>query len=77
MSADGWTVLRAAASGGSAEDLRELIAAGADVRTQNLYCKTALHVASGGGSADAEQALLLAGDDVHARDREGKSALHH
>ncbi|XP_049769524.1 poly [ADP-ribose] polymerase tankyrase-1-like [Schistocerca cancellata] len=70
-----------AAKQGAAEQLRELLAAGADVgaRVEGLSGSrwTALHVAAGGGHVAAASCLVGAGAEVDARtSREQQTPLH-
>ncbi len=69
----GATPLMHAAAIGSAEAVKTLLAAGADVKAKNAFEVTALVWASG----DFEKARLLieAGADVNARSKQGQTAL--
>src|SRR5690625_4686047 len=64
------------AATGTAEQVREAIAAGADTEARNADGMTPLMwAASGFGSADVVQALLAAGADIEARNNNGSTPL--
>ncbi|XP_047101004.1 poly [ADP-ribose] polymerase tankyrase-1-like [Schistocerca piceifrons] len=65
-----------AAKQGAAEQLRELLAAGADVRARVEYSRTALHWAADRGHVAAASCLVGAGAEVDARDWRGRTPLH-
>src|SRR5688572_3577139 len=72
---DGTTALHWAVHHGDAEKVRQLIAAGADVRVANDYGVTALSEAAERGDAGIIEQLLKAGADVESPNREGQTAL--
>jgi hypothetical protein len=57
----------------TADQLKALIAKGADPNVQNPHGETALHIALGLGNAPACKALLDGGADIHIKTRDGKS----
>src|SRR5690625_1262242 len=63
------------AATGTAEQVREAIAAGANIEARDDNGVTPLMLASAGGSADVVQALLAAGANTEARDAEGWTPL--
>ena len=71
----GYTPLILAALHGEAAQVRELLAAGAEVNWRMDWGYTALIVASGQGQAAIVRDLLAAGADPHRRTDEGRSAL--
>jgi uncharacterized protein len=64
-----------AARDGRVEDLRQLLAAGADVNAIDARGKTALMVASCRGHTEIVTALIAAGAEVNARDSDSNTAL--
>ncbi|XP_046983923.1 protein maternal effect lethal 26-like [Schistocerca americana] len=66
-----------AAEQGAVEQLRELLAAGADVRARGEYSWTALHLTARGGHVAAASCLVGAGAEVDARTSWGqRTPLH-
>lgn len=65
-----YTGLHAAAYGGNLDDLRALIAAGADLEAQDGWGRTALHVATYRSDEAAVSILAEAGADMNALDRQ-------
>lgn len=61
------------AQGCSTDDIRRLIAVGADVNRRDSFERTALHCAH---DAEQTQVLLAAGANPNLRDRGGKLPLH-
>ena len=70
--------LHGAAAAGDAEQVRKLLAAGADPNARSAGGGAPLHFARWGGATDAEAARLLieAGADVNGRDDTGATPLH-
>lgn len=68
--AAGYKGLHAAAYGGNLDDLRALIAAGADLEAQDGWGRTALHVAAYRSHEAAISILAAAGADMNALDRQ-------
>ncbi|XP_047101164.1 BTB/POZ and MATH domain-containing protein 4-like isoform X1 [Schistocerca piceifrons] len=65
-----------AAEEGGVEEVRALLAAGADVGARDGDGWTALHCAADRGDAAVVRLLLSAASDPNARDRWGKTPLH-
>ncbi|XP_047106095.1 ankyrin repeat domain-containing protein 65-like [Schistocerca piceifrons] len=70
-----WRLLQAAKDG-AVEELRVLLAVGADVETKDEYRKTALQWAAERGYAKAVDCLLSSGAEVNTRDRWQLTPLH-
>ncbi|XP_049769455.1 serine/threonine-protein phosphatase 6 regulatory ankyrin repeat subunit C-like [Schistocerca cancellata] len=68
--------LREAAKEGAVEEVRALLAAGADVGARGGVGETALHWAARRGDAAVVRLLLSAASDPNARDRVGRTPLH-
>jgi ankyrin repeat protein len=64
----GFTPLLVASQTGTADVVRTLLAAGADVHSATTTGETPLHFASAAGSAEAVSSLVAAGADVDARE---------
>ncbi|XP_049797542.1 poly [ADP-ribose] polymerase tankyrase-1-like [Schistocerca nitens] len=67
-----------AAKEGAMEELRALLAAGADVRARDMFFgnMTALHKAAWKGQVEAARCLLGGGAEVDARDSDQNTPLH-
>ena len=61
-----YTGLLAAAARGDAEQIKALIAKGAEPDIRDAYCRTPLHVATYDGKHEAMRALVAAGADPNA-----------
>ncbi len=72
LTADGFTPLHGAASGGTVEAVTVLLAAGADLMARDSDGQTPLHRAARFGTGEVVVALLETGADPHARDTDGK-----
>lgn len=68
--------LHAAAAAGDAEEVAQLLAAGASVNERNALGDTPLATAALAGHLAVVQQLLMAGADVTAAGRSGETALH-
>ncbi|XP_047104623.1 cortactin-binding protein 2-like [Schistocerca piceifrons] len=69
--------LREAAVEGAVEEVRALLAGGADVGAMDgVFGRTALHYAAGRGHAAVVRLLLSAASDPNARDHCGQTPLH-
>ncbi len=74
---NGFTPLHEAAESNSIEDLKELLAGGANPNAkESLLNQTPLHRAAMAGSKDAAERLLEAGADPNIRDMDGDTPLH-
>lgn len=60
----------------SLEEVKELVAQGADVKVKNKWGKTPLHLATREGQTDVVKLLLAHGVDVNAADNDGWTSLH-
>lgn len=60
--------LHAAAFRGDADEVRRLLAAGADANSRDAHSRTPLHVAAHRGHWDVAQALIAGGADPNAKD---------
>lgn len=74
--------LHAAAQSGDTEEVRRLIAAGADLNALDAEGNAALHLAANNGHLDVVRALLDGGADANAKDAQGwtpifKAAYNH
>ncbi|XP_047100837.1 ankyrin repeat domain-containing protein 39-like [Schistocerca piceifrons] len=65
-----------AAMEGEVEEVRALLAAGADVGARDWAGRTALHCAARSGHAAVVRLLLSAASDPNARDQWGQTPLH-
>ncbi|XP_049946534.1 ankyrin-1-like isoform X1 [Schistocerca serialis cubense] len=68
--------LREAAEWGAVEEVRALLAVGADVAARGWHKWTALHCAAGRGDAAVVRLLLSAASDPNARNLLGRTPLH-
>lgn len=66
----------AAADGGAAHTLENLLRFGADVNAPSADARTALHMAAAAGHAENVRLLLAHRADVNAADRRGHTPLH-
>ncbi|HVX84177.1 MAG TPA: ankyrin repeat domain-containing protein [Phycisphaerae bacterium] len=71
----GWTALMRAAATGDVEQVRALLAAGADKNASDANGITALQAAAGQGHLTVVQALVAAGVDLEAKDCTESTAL--
>ncbi|CAI5516705.1 unnamed protein product [Closterium sp. Naga37s-1] len=69
--------LHSAASNGDAEEVKRLIAEGADKNEKDGEGRTALHFACGYGEVKCAEALLDAGADVDSLDKNKNTPLHY
>lgn len=60
----------------TADDVRALIAKGADPKVRSNYGATPLHFAAGRGDWEVLEVLIAAGADVKAKDHAGDTPLH-
>ena len=58
---------------GTAQEISEILEAGANVNTTTREKDTALHLAAGYNTSDVVMALINAGADVNAKNKEGKT----
>ena len=68
--------LHQAAADGDIEQIKSLIATGADVNTKNEKGRTPLHIAAEKGQAQIASLLVNTGADLNAQDNIGQMPLH-
>jgi len=71
----GCTMLHAAAKGGSAKVVQQLLERGASVHDRDAWDETPLHMAARGGSTDCCEALLAYGAEVDALNADDRTPL--